>query len=381
MGNLHLVTGYQGTEHVTAADHGSLYAAIFGSGSYVLDRGNKLAATVVTNNQIRIADGDIILQGRHIRLNEGATVNLTIENGAQGYYRNDLICVRYTRNSGTGVEEASLVVIKGAAMTASPSDPDYNNGDLLTDNAETVDFPLYRVPLSGITVQPLVALFKIIPAYGEGGLDYVPNDEKGKAGGVATLDSSGKVPSGQLPSMNYIPTSQKGAASGVAPLNESKKVGLANLPVSDSVYGGTSTIATSVAVKTAYDKAVAAQNTANGAATVTSGTPVVSRNTTNGGTPTLEAGKWQRVGDMVTVSMKVTLTSNTYKDRYVFNLSGVPAPLGGVVTLVLSEDIEGGQQYSAVYNGTYLIAWKNGQQYDTSETTRLYTSFSYIAAS
>ena len=235
MGNLHLVTGYQGTEHVTAADHGSLYAAIFGSGSYVLDRGNKLAATVVTNNQIRIADGDIILQGRHIRLNEGATVDLTIENGAQGYYRNDLICVRYTRNSGTGVEEASLVVIKGTAMTASPTDPAYNNGDLLTDNAETVDFPLYRVPLSGITVQPLVALFKIIPAYGEGGLDYIPNSEKGKAGGVATLDSSGKVPSGQLPSMNYIPTSQKGAASGVAPLNASKKI--------DNQYIGTIPVA------------------------------------------------------------------------------------------------------------------------------------------
>lgn len=239
MGNLHLVTGYQGTEHVTAADHGSLYAAIFGSGSYVLDRGNKLAATVVTNNQIRIADGDIILQGRHIRLNEGATVDLTIENGAQGYYRNDLICVRYTRNSGTGVEEASLVVIKGTAVTASPSDPDYNNGDLLTDNAETVDFPLYRVPLSGITVQPLVALFKIIPAYGEGGLDYVPNDEKGKANGVATLNSSGKVPTSQLPSMNYIPTSQKGAASGVAPLNASKKLDNTYLGIVPVANGGT----------------------------------------------------------------------------------------------------------------------------------------------
>ena len=56
------------------------------------------------------------------------------------------------------------------------------------------------------------------------GGDYIPNSQKGVAGGVATLDSSGKVPSGQLPEMNYIPTSQKGAANGVASLDASGKL-------------------------------------------------------------------------------------------------------------------------------------------------------------
>lgn len=286
MGNLHLVTGYQGTEHVTAADHGSLYAAIFGSGSYVLDRGNKLAATVVTNNQIRIADGDIILQGRHIRLNEGATVDLTIENGAQGYYRNDLICVRYTRNSGTGVEEASLVVIKGTAMTASPTDPEYNNGNLLTDNAETADFPLYRVPLDGITVQPLVALFKIIPAYGECGLDYVPNDEKGKANGVATLNSSGKVPTSQLPSMNYIPTSQKGIANGVATLGSNGRVPDSQSPM----------------VLTEYD--------------------LIEQIGASGAKYGIKAYKYGRI-----VFVNITISSGNYPNRDDFVISGLPTPV------------------------------------------------------
>jgi hypothetical protein len=30
-------------------------------------------------------------------------------------------------------------------------------------------------------------------------MDYVPNEQKGVANGVATLDSTGKLPSGQLP--------------------------------------------------------------------------------------------------------------------------------------------------------------------------------------
>lgn len=56
------------------------------------------------------------------------------------------------------------------------------------------------------------------------GGDYIPNSQKGVAGGVATLGSDGKVSSTQLPEMNYIPASQKGAASGVASLDATGKL-------------------------------------------------------------------------------------------------------------------------------------------------------------
>lgn len=161
MGNLNLVTGYQGEAHVTSADTGSLNAAIFGSGQYVLNRGNKFSALTVSNNLIRISDGDIMLQGRHVRLNEGNTVDLTIENGAQGKSRNDLIVARYTRDTVTGKEECSLVVIKGTPADSNPADPAYTSGDLITNHDATVDMPLYRVPIVGLNVQTLVPLFSI----------------------------------------------------------------------------------------------------------------------------------------------------------------------------------------------------------------------------
>lgn len=43
-------------------------------------------------------------------------------------------------------------------------------------------------------------------------MNYVPNGEKGKPSGVATLGADGKVPAGQLPEMNY---EQAGAAAAV----------------------------------------------------------------------------------------------------------------------------------------------------------------------
>lgn len=159
MGNLHLVTGYAGKAHVMAADHGSLNAALFGSGQYVLNRGNKFAASIVTNNLIKVLDGDLMIQGRHVRLNEGAYVELTIENGEQGMLRNDLIVARYTKDSGTGVEDCSLVVIKGTAAESGPADPEYTSADIIEGNAILADMPLYRVPLNGVTIEDLVPLF------------------------------------------------------------------------------------------------------------------------------------------------------------------------------------------------------------------------------
>ena len=61
----------------------------------------------------------------------------------------------------------------------------------------------------------------------------IPDTQKGQSGGVASLDSSGKVPSSQLPAMDYIPTSQKGAAGGVATLGTDGKVPAVQLPEMD----------------------------------------------------------------------------------------------------------------------------------------------------
>lgn len=157
MANLHLVTGYAGQEHVTADDQGAFNAATMGTGQHVINTGNLFAASIISNNQVKVLDGDIYMNGRYIRLNPGTVVDLTIENGTQGYFRNDLIVARYTKNTSTGVEEANLVVIKGMP-SENPVDPEHITGNIL-DGAVECDFPLYRVSIDGITVTGLEALF------------------------------------------------------------------------------------------------------------------------------------------------------------------------------------------------------------------------------
>ena len=160
MGNVHLVTGYAGKPHVTSSDQGSFNAALVGSEEYVLPKGKQFAATVTSSNIITVSDGDILMQGRHIRLNENSTVGLNIDNGQQGYLRNDLIVVRYTKDATTSIEDANLVVIKGTATTGNPADPAHKSGDIIGNGATEHDMPLYRVKLNGLDVQ-LEALFTV----------------------------------------------------------------------------------------------------------------------------------------------------------------------------------------------------------------------------
>ena len=152
MGNLHLVTGYAGTPHVASSDQGSFHESLIGSGQFVLDAGAKFSASIVTNNQIRVNDGELMMQGRYAKMTPGAYVDLAIDNGTQGYLRNDLVVARYTKNSSTGIEECSLVVIKGTPKTSNPVDPEYTTGTINVNGALVNDFPLYRASLSGIVL-------------------------------------------------------------------------------------------------------------------------------------------------------------------------------------------------------------------------------------
>ncbi len=162
MANLHLVTGYAGVEHVSSDDQGSFNAAMMGSGEFILDRGNKFAASIISNNKVRVSDGDMMMQGRHIRLKENTYVDLNFDNGTQGYKRNDLIVVRYSKDSTTDIEQAELMVIKGTPVESNPVDPEHIIGNIITDHALQNDTVLYRVPFDGLNIQPLEKLFKVI---------------------------------------------------------------------------------------------------------------------------------------------------------------------------------------------------------------------------
>ena len=153
-----IVTGYTGEPHVTAAQEGRRNAGTFGGGRYVLDTGQQLAITVESANAVTVGTGDGIMDGRHVTVEVGTT--LAVDSGTQGVKRNDLVCMRYQVDLDTNVESVSLVVIKGTPTSGEPADPACNDGASILEGATVVDWPLWRLPLAGVTVGTPVQLFE-----------------------------------------------------------------------------------------------------------------------------------------------------------------------------------------------------------------------------
>lgn len=161
---MRIVTGYKGEPHISSNDMQGFNQGVVGTGDYVFNIGQKFAATLDDVNTVTIEDGEGIMQGVHFRIAPGQSETVNIANGTTGTYRKDLICARYTKDSVTGIEDVSLVVIQGEETSSTPTAPTYNTGDILGGDSP-VDFPLYEVSLSGLTPS-LTRKFNIdYPAY------------------------------------------------------------------------------------------------------------------------------------------------------------------------------------------------------------------------
>lgn len=148
---MNIITGYRGEPHVTSQMYRDINRGIFGGGAYITDVGSKLAATIVSANEVRIADGLLIAEGCAAEVAYGTSESLTIANGAQGMLRKDLIVARYSKAPSTSVESMSLVVITGTPAASNPAAPEYSGGSIVAGDT-TVDFPLYEVNLNGVAI-------------------------------------------------------------------------------------------------------------------------------------------------------------------------------------------------------------------------------------
>ena len=155
-----IITGHTGTQHVTAEAAGALHAGVIGTGKCVLTGGNQFAAEIVSNNLVKIKSGELVNQGRHMRIPVNSYEEVTIQNGTQGMKRHDLIVMRYKHDTSAQVESAELVVLKGISGTTA-YDPVYTKGDILNGDLQD-DFPLYRVSLNGLTVESVTPMFSVL---------------------------------------------------------------------------------------------------------------------------------------------------------------------------------------------------------------------------
>lgn len=155
---MNIITGYRGEPHITSQQKRNTNIGIFGvTPRIVKGVGSELAATIVSANSITIADGMVVCQGCTAEITRGTSESITIENGEQGMLRTDLIVVRYSKNSGTGVEDMQLAVIKGTPAASNPQTPAHTSGTIANGDV-LAEFPLYAVNIDGISIDSVTLL-------------------------------------------------------------------------------------------------------------------------------------------------------------------------------------------------------------------------------
>lgn len=158
-----IITGYRDEPHVTSQQERDFNIGLLGAGVHIMNVGSKMAATIVSANEITIADGLLIAEGCTATVERGTTESMAIENGAQGMQRIDLIVARYTRDNSSvkPVEDMQLAVITGTPAASSPDVPAYASGSIANGDA-LVEFPLYRVNINGINVESVTRIPSLI---------------------------------------------------------------------------------------------------------------------------------------------------------------------------------------------------------------------------
>lgn len=158
---MNLITGKAGAPHITSSDQGAMQAGLVGNGNYLLQGsdGKFPAVTMQSANKALVPVLNLVIEGRYARVTAAETV--TIESGVTGQNRNDLICVKYTRDS-KNIETIALAVLKGAATSGTAADPTVPSGSIL-NNSGTVWIPIARIPISGVTAGTPVMLVKQLP--------------------------------------------------------------------------------------------------------------------------------------------------------------------------------------------------------------------------
>lgn len=163
---IEIVTGLQEEPHVTPNDIGGFQQGVVGVEDYVLGVGEKAKATLISNNTVRISDGELVMQGVHWRIKPGTYENVTINNGSQGMRRKDVIIARYTKNSDTGIENITLNVLQGEPTSGTPVAPSPIVGDIRL-GALKHEMILYVVELNGLNVVGVEPAFKTLMAMSE----------------------------------------------------------------------------------------------------------------------------------------------------------------------------------------------------------------------
>ena len=160
---INIYTPATAAPHIYAEDDAQIYRSLIGSSGITL-ADNKLAATIVNNNTVRLDSGLYSMLGFMLSVTPGSYQDLTIDSGSAGAYRHDLIIADFTRGSLDTADAYVFAVLKGTNATSAEAatDPTLTQSDITTTGTHRQE-AVYRVIIAGTEI---TAIERVAPYIG-----------------------------------------------------------------------------------------------------------------------------------------------------------------------------------------------------------------------
>ena len=115
--------------HIAAEDDAFVHRCALGGDSGLL---GALACVKADDNTVRLSGGGVSNHGYILWIPEGETVELAVDSGTAGYNRIDTVAAVFSRGGGDVPDTHTFAVVKGAAVTGTPSAPSLSSSALLS---------------------------------------------------------------------------------------------------------------------------------------------------------------------------------------------------------------------------------------------------------
>lgn len=106
--------------HITPEDDAFIYRSLLGGIFGII---GSLKCEKVDDNTVRLSGGGASNKGFILRIPEGETVELSIDNGEPGKSRIDIVASAFTKGGGEIADSHVFTVIKGTPAASNPSAP------------------------------------------------------------------------------------------------------------------------------------------------------------------------------------------------------------------------------------------------------------------
>ena len=159
--------------HIAAEDDAFIHRCMLGSSSGIL---GSLGCVRVDDNTVRLSGGGVSNKGYILRIPDGESVELAVENGEPGKKRIDTVAAVFTKGGGDVADTHTFAMVKGTASSGTPAAPSLTSSNLASVG-DVNRLALFYVVLNGTQITEIRCVAAKLPASVSGPKIYVQQSQ------------------------------------------------------------------------------------------------------------------------------------------------------------------------------------------------------------